>query len=159
MTPLEYLSQYVVATRCRQRLNDVVFERHATDSKLPSEVRLNHEGLQRGTQIWINVKNPWALQKLFSSLTEILGFPLDSQAEEKLSNLIDLVSVSQLSREQFAGIGALAERIGRSGISRRDDLELADFNLLHQKMTYLEMGQLLRRLFMFICEIDFSSPT
>ncbi|XP_032794710.2 uncharacterized protein LOC116931247 isoform X2 [Daphnia magna] len=134
MTPLEYLSQYVVATRCRQRLNDVVFERHATDSKLPSE-------------------------KLFSSLTEILGFPLDSQAEEKLSNLIDLVSVSQLSREQFAGIGALAERIGRSGISRRDDLELADFNLLHQKMTYLEMGQLLRRLFMFICEIDFSSPT
>lgn len=84
---------------------------------------------------------------------------MDSQAEEKLSNLIDLVSVSQLSREQFAGIGALAERIGRSGISRRDDLELADFNLLHQKMTYLEMGQLLRRLFMFICEIDFSSPT
>ncbi|XP_057366088.1 uncharacterized protein LOC130686945 [Daphnia carinata] len=131
MTPLEYLSQYVVATRCRQRLNDVVFERHATDSKLPSE-------------------------KLFSSLTEILGFPLDTQAEDKLSNLIDLVSVSQLSREQFAGIGALAERIGRSGISRRDDLELADFNLLHQKMTYLEMDQLLRRLFMFICEIDFS---
>ncbi|KAI9560013.1 hypothetical protein GHT06_014023 [Daphnia sinensis] len=134
MTPLEYLSQYVVATRCRQRLNDVVFERHAVDSKLPSE-------------------------KLFSSLTEILGFPLDSQAEEKLSNLIDLVSVSQLSREQFAGIGALAERIGRSGISRRDDLELADFNLLHQKMTYLEMGQPLRQLFMFICEIDLSSPT
>jgi hypothetical protein len=38
MTPLEYLSQYVVATRCRQRLNDVVFERHATESKLSTEV-------------------------------------------------------------------------------------------------------------------------
>lgn len=94
------------------------------------------------------------MQKLFLSLTEILGFHLDSQAEEKLSNLINLVSVSQLSREQFAGIGALAERIGRSGVSRRDDLELADFNLLHQKMSYLGMGQFLRRLFKFICETD-----
>ncbi|XP_046462170.1 uncharacterized protein LOC124208476 isoform X2 [Daphnia pulex] len=129
MTPLEYLSQYVVATRCRQRLNDVVFERHATESKLSTE-------------------------KLFLSLTEILGFHLDSQAEEKLSELIDLVSVSELTREQFAGIGALAERIGRSGISRRDDLELADFDLLHKKMSYLEMSQFLRRLFLFISEIE-----
>jgi hypothetical protein len=79
---------------------------------------------------------------------------LDSQAEEKLSELIDLVSVSELTREQFAGIGALAERIGRSGISRRDDLELADFDLLHKKMSYLEMSQFLRRLFLFISEIE-----
>lgn len=79
---------------------------------------------------------------------------MDSQAEEKLSELIDLVSVSELTREQFAGIGALAERIGRSGISRRDDLELADFDLLHKKMSYLEMSQFLRRLFLFISEID-----
>ncbi len=79
---------------------------------------------------------------------------MDSQAEEKLSQLTDLVSFSELTREQFAGIGALAERIGRSGISRRDDLELTDFNLLHKKMSYLEMSQLLRNLFMFISEID-----
>ena len=79
---------------------------------------------------------------------------MDSQAEEKLSELIDLVSVSELTREQFAGIGALAERIGRSGISRRDDLELADFDLLHKKMPYLEMSQFLRRLFLFISEKD-----
>lgn len=79
---------------------------------------------------------------------------MDSQAEEKLSELIDLVSVSELTREQFAGIGALAERIGRSGISRRDDLELADFDLLHKKMSYLEMSQFLRRLFLFISEIE-----
>ena len=90
---------------------------------------------------------------MFLSVTEILGFHLDSQSEEKLSSLIDLASVTELSREQFAGIGALAERIGRGEISQRDDLELADFNLLQQKMSYLEMGQCLRRLFLFICEI------
>ena len=42
MTPLEYLSNYVVATRCRMRLNDVVFERHSTELKLPVEVRNNN---------------------------------------------------------------------------------------------------------------------
>ena len=93
-------------------------------------------------------------QKLFLSLTEILGFHLDSQAEEKLAELIDLVSFSELTRDEFAGIGALAERIGRSGISQRDDLELADFNLLNKKMSYLEISRLLRRLFMFISETD-----
>lgn len=38
MTPIEYLGLHVVATRCRNRLNHVVFERHANES-LPGEVK------------------------------------------------------------------------------------------------------------------------
>lgn len=90
------------------------------------------------------------MQKLYIALTEILGFHLDPAAEENLTELVDLASITELSREQFAGIGALAERIGRRGISRRDDLEVSDFNILQQKLPYLEMGESLRRLFLYI---------
>lgn len=38
MTPVEYLGLHVVATRCRQRLNDVVFERHALGLFIPANV-------------------------------------------------------------------------------------------------------------------------
>ena len=92
------------------------------------------------------------MQKLFSALTEILGFRMDRPGEEKLSSLVDLSQVEELTRQQFDGMGALAERIGRQGISQRDDLEISDFNLLQQKMSYLEMSLQLRQLFLFICK-------
>lgn len=91
---------------------------------------------------------------MFLGLAEILGFRLDLQSEEKLSDLIDLNVINELTREQFAGVGALAERVGRKKISRRDDLEVSDFNILLQKMSYLEMDQCLRRLFLFISQND-----
>lgn len=77
---------------------------------------------------------------------------MDHSAEETLSSLAHLTGVAELSMHEFAGIGALAERIGRRGISQRDDLEVADFDLLQQKINYLEMSPNLRELFFFICK-------
>lgn len=86
-------------------------------------------------------------------MSEILGFRLDSQSEEKLMTLIQISEDQQLTKEQFSGIGALAERIGRGEISERDDLEISDFNLLKQRLSYLEMSNELRLLFLFICAV------
>jgi len=40
MSPLEYLSRYVVASRCRQRLNGVVFQRYASPDLSPDVINL-----------------------------------------------------------------------------------------------------------------------
>ena len=43
MTPLEYLSRYVVASRCRQRLNGVVFQRYASPDLSLKVTHLNNQ--------------------------------------------------------------------------------------------------------------------
>ena len=78
---------------------------------------------------------------------------MESTAEEKLTTLAVLTpEIKELNQQEFAGLGALAERIGRQKVSQRDDLEVADFNLLQQKMSYLQMSDNLRQLFLFICK-------
>ena len=84
-------------------------------------------------------------------MSEILGFRMDPKSEEQLTTLSNLSdNVTELNRQEFSGLGALAERICRRGISRRDDLEVADFTLFEEKLKNYDMNTLLRQLIFFI---------
>jgi len=86
-----------------------------------------------------------------AAMAEILGFRLSEEAEQLLLNLTDMKDAENLNYMQFCGIGALAERIGREGISHRDDLEIVDFNLLKQRFSYIDTNPKLCQLLTFIC--------
>ena len=91
-------------------------------------------------------------QQIMTALGEILGFRLNQQAEELLVSLVNLEADKDINLVQFSGIGALAERIGRAGISRRDDLEVVDFNLLKRRFSHVDINPSLYRLLTFICK-------
>ena len=89
-----------------------------------------------------------------AAVAEILGFRLNEEAEELLLSLTilkDVEDVTDVNYPQFCGIGALAERIGREGVSHRDDLEIVDFNLLKQRFSYIDINPSLYQLLAFIC--------
>ena len=88
---------------------------------------------------------------MMTAVAEILGFRLSEEAEELLLNLAGLKDVEDVNYSEFCGIGALAERIGRKGISNRDDLEIVDFNLFNQRLSYININPSLNRLLTFIC--------
>lgn len=91
------------------------------------------------------------MQHLTGALTEILGFPLNADDESQFLRMVDVApEVQQLDARQFSGMGALAERIARRGISRRDDLEVADFTLFRSKLSHIQMSSNLRQLLSFL---------
>ena len=105
---MAYLSRYVVATRCRQRLNHVVFLRHSKASRLVIEVWFcivyySYKGTSRNL---INFKYFFIkIQELPLALAEILGFHLKKEESDLIFNLIsDLSVVKDISQEEFAGI-------------------------------------------------------
>lgn len=91
-----------------------------------------------------------------TAVAEILGFRLSEEAEELLLNLAGLKDVEDVNYSEFCGIGALAERIGRKGISNRDDLEIVDFNLFNQRLSYININPSLNRLLTFICRWQYN---
>ena len=74
---------------------------------------------------------------------------MDQEMEAQLVELADIGQIAEFTRSQLAGLGTLAERISRRGISRPDDLEVADFSVFGAQLADNTNAKL-QKLFAFI---------